>query len=172
MVKSKGKQPTSTPTSEPTPLTPTLYDLQQDTDMWYRIKVLLYDLSNIASDSLSERRLSSTTNELYISDHYFTCIESARILSTLISTQEPQESIQSAIQQQLATFFDKRRASGDARPCGPHNMVPVYGRAFGIEKDELKDERFLNCLRRSGLGDFKKEGAREKDKTSKKARTG
>lgn len=32
-------------------------------------------------------------------------------------------------------------------------MVPIYGSVFGIQKEELKDERFLGRLRRSGLGD-------------------
>lgn len=31
-------------------------------------------------------------------------------------------------------------------------MVPIYLNIFGIGKDELKDERFLSRLRRSGLG--------------------
>ena len=55
----------------------------------------------------------------------------------------------------LFDFFDKHKASGDARPCGPHDMVPIYGRVFGIQKEELKNERFLNRLRRSGIGDLK-----------------
>ena len=165
MAKSKGKQLASIPASKPAPTTITLDDLQQDADLWYRIKILLYDLSSIASDPLSEKRLSSTTNELYISNPYFTDIESTRILSTLITVNESQESIQDAIQQQLATFFEKRRASGDARPCGPHDMVPAYGSVFGIEKGELKDEKFLNRLKRSGLGDFEQKAVGEKDRT-------
>ena len=34
-------------------------------------------------------------------------------------------------------------------------MVPIYLSAFGIEKEELKDERFLSRVRRSGLRDSK-----------------
>ncbi len=37
-------------------------------------------------------------------------------------------------------------------------MVPIYGRVFGIENGELKDERFLSRLRRSGLGDSVSQG--------------
>ena len=33
-------------------------------------------------------------------------------------------------------------------------MVPVYLSVLGTDKEELKDERFLIRLRRSGLGDL------------------
>jgi hypothetical protein len=54
------------------PSTTTLSDLRKDADLWYRTQVLLYDLSSVANDPLSEKRLSSTTHELYISEPYFT----------------------------------------------------------------------------------------------------
>ena len=171
MAKSKGKKLVSTSTSEPATATVNLHDIQQDSDLWYRIKVLLYDLNNVARDALSETRISSTTNELYISDPYFTETESNRILCSLTLVDETQITVQDAIHQKLETFFEKRRASGDARPCGPHDMIPVYMNVFGIEKGELEDERFLSRLRRSGLGDFKKSDT-GKAKTAKQARKG
>lgn len=63
--------------------------------------------------------------------------------------------VEEAIHNRLANFFDKRRASGDSRPCGTHDMVPIYVSVFGIGKGELKDERFLSRLRRCGLGESK-----------------
>lgn len=149
----------------------TVLALRQDTDLCYRIRVLLYDLSNIANDSFSERRLSSTTHPLYISEPYFTASEAAGILNALVddpasieathcltvdhkdtSASSPCLTVEETISQTLANFFDKRRASGDARPCGPHDMVPIYAGIFGIQKDELRNESFLSRLRRSGLG--------------------
>lgn len=59
--------------------------------------------------------------------------------------------IEEAIKGCLENFFEKRRASGDARPCGPHDMGPIYLAVFGVSKEELKDEKFLSRLRRSGL---------------------
>lgn len=59
--------------------------------------------------------------------------------------------IEEAIKSCLQNFFEKRRASGDARPCGPHDMGPIYAAVFGIAKEELKDEKFLSRLRRAGL---------------------
>lgn len=144
------------------PAETTLSTLRQDADLWFRIHVLLYDLSNIAIDLNSEKRVSSTTHELYISEPYFTDAEATRIRTALVDDAQSASqfgagfdkdvTVEEAIHSSLSDFFDKRNASGDARPCGPHDMVPVYGRVLGIQKDELKDERFLSRLRRSGLG--------------------
>ena len=151
----------------------TLSTLSQDSALWYRVRVLLHDLSNVGSDSSSEKRLSSTTHELYISAPYFTESEAIKVRTTLCDNNAEASmtadasvssstdsslvcetvTLEEAIHGRLADFFDKRRASGDARPCGPHDMFPIYASFFGIEKEELKDELFVARLRRSGLGD-------------------
>ncbi|KAL8668468.1 MAG: hypothetical protein Q9168_006904 [Polycauliona sp. 1 TL-2023] len=149
-----------------------LSDLQAKTDLWYRIQVFLHDFSNMRSDVLAEKRLSATTHELYISAPYFTDAEAAQILSTLVEPSNvgeestapspnlpPTISIEDAIYQRFGGFLDKRRTSGDPRPCGPHDMLPVYLDIFKLRKEDLKDEKFLGRLRRSGLGDFMTKGA-------------
>jgi hypothetical protein len=147
-------------------------------DLWYKIHVLLYDLCNIATDRAAEARTLATTDELYISAPYFTPSEATLIKTTRISppvlnetpefemveyddedeVQQNQAApsgepitIEEAIKACLQNFFEKRRASGDARPCGPHDMAPIYLAVFGIAKDELKDEKFTSRLRRAGL---------------------
>jgi hypothetical protein len=60
--------------------------------------------------------------------------------------------IREAINSFFQNFLKKRKASGDARPCGAHDMVPFYKVVFGITTEELKNEKFLSRLRRSGLG--------------------
>jgi hypothetical protein len=147
---------------------------QKDADLWYRVHVLLHDLSNVALDSNAEKRISTTTHELYISSPHFTESESIMIRTALLddiadaeatkvegasnlddssSPAQSEVTIKEAIHSRLSDFFDKRKAGGDARPCGPHDMVPIYGSVFGIRIEELKDERFLSRLRKSGLGD-------------------
>lgn len=76
--------------------------------------------------------------------------------------------IEEAIKGCLQNFFEKRRTSGDARPCGPHDMGPIYLAVFGIAKEELKDEKFLSRLRRSGLPILEEEAAGKKDGQVKK----
>lgn len=164
------------------PLQPTLSILKQDPNILYKILVLLYDLRNIKSDPTSQTRSLSTTDELYISGPYFTPSEAKLIKSAIVdptpsptpfpspstinetdnpetpesetTTTGPQapQTVEHAIQTRLSDFFEKRRASGDARPCGPHDMAPIYENVFGVERGELLDERFLGRLRRGRLG--------------------
>lgn len=159
--------PTTTNVAGPTSFSA----IRQDADLWYRIHVLMYDLSNVTIDPSSERRISATTHELYISEPYFLDSEAKKICTALIDVDDVIDrgeeavdntsvlskdvTVEEMIHHFLSDFFDKRKASGDARPCGPHDMVPIYGRVFGIQKEELKDERFLSRLRRSGIGDLK-----------------
>jgi hypothetical protein len=163
-----------------------LLALQANTDLWYKIHVLLHDFCNIATDRTAESRTLATTDELYISAPYFTpdeatLIKQTRILSpTLQEIPEFQQleyeqdgkevvveedispvslvTIEEAIKSCLVNFFEKRRASGDVRPCGPHDMGPIYLAVFGISKGELKDEKFLSRLRRVGLPRLDEEG--------------
>ena len=151
--------------------TVTLSSLREDVDLWYRIRILLYDL-NTVKDPLSEKRLSSTMNELYISEPYFRDVEASKIRTALIyeadvpdlfsngiSPEAQEVTIEQALHHKLENFLDKRKASGDSRPCGPHDMVPIYGSIFGITKEDLGDAHFLRRLRRSGLGNSRKEKA-------------
>jgi hypothetical protein len=77
-------------------------------------------------------------------------------------------SIEAAIKYCLQNFFEKRRASGDARPCGPHDMGPIYQAVFGITKEDLKNEKFLSRLRRTGLGQSKEKEKNASERVSGK----
>jgi hypothetical protein len=87
-----------------------------------------------------------------------------------IIKREP-KTIKEAIKEKLAGFFDKRKASGDSRPCGPHDMAPIYQSLFTIKHSELEDPRFLGRLRRTRLGEsIEKE--MESPKAKKKGKKG
>lgn len=167
-----------------------------------QINVLLYDLCNIYKDRAAEARTLCTTDELYISAPYFTLEEAALIKNTAISppilaeipefealeleeymnvenNEPPKEvalqktlTIEEAITSCLQNFFAKRRASGDARPCGPHDMAPIYKAVFGITTDELKNEQFLRRLRRTGLGQSNQKTANDEGKSKQKKKHG
>lgn len=207
MAKPEHKQAVQKAKEAPQVTKTTLSDLKQDTNLWYKIHVLIHDLGNIKTDPSSELRTLLTTDELYISGPYFAASESALIKATIIqdtrntevateteqtteeitavegaaaaktldsvTVEREPKTIEEAIKERLAGFFDKRRASGDSRPCGPHDMAPIYERVFGIQHSELRDERFLGRLRRSGLAelaDKEKESPKEKNKKSKRGR--
>lgn len=143
----------------------TTAELKADPIFHSKIKILLYDMTHISKDPTSERRTSCTTDELYISIPYFSpdeacCVKSALVdqgsrhtspETTLRRLDQRPQTVSDAIQSRLTNFFEKRRASGDARPCGPHDMAPIYLEAFGIGREELEDEKFLSRLRRQGL---------------------
>ncbi|KAI4182354.1 MAG: hypothetical protein L6R41_006024 [Letrouitia leprolyta] len=151
---------TNTSPSVPTLPPPAhLSDLRNDPDLWYRIRILLHDLNNI-KEHAAEKRLSSTPDELYISEPYFTPSEANKVRTTLISHTKDQQqiTIQDALHQDLEILSEKRRASGDARPCGPHDMFPVCCGVFGVKKEELKDEKFLARLGRTRLGEVMSTG--------------
>ena len=63
--------------------------------------------------------------------------------------------VEEAINEQLANFFDKRIASGNSRPCRAYNIVPIYMSVLNIDREELKDWRFLKRVWRHGPGDLK-----------------
>jgi hypothetical protein len=115
-------------------------------------------------DPNSEKRINSTTNEYYISDPYFDETQAATLKAAIIDIDLSEldeaddmvqlsqgQSFETAAQALLSNFIDKRRASGDARPCGPHHLAPIYARFFGINMDELKDAKFLCRLSRAGV---------------------
>lgn len=128
----------------------TLSELRNDQDIGYKIRVLIYDLRNMTKDKACENRTLQTTDALYISGPYFSDDEATAVKSTIVDSSAG-ISLEQAISKNLETFFEKRRASGDCRPCGPHDMVPVYLSCFGIDKAEIEDDRFISRLRRSGL---------------------
>ncbi|KAH6694825.1 putative C6 transcription factor [Leptodontidium sp. MPI-SDFR-AT-0119] len=185
----KLKNPTKTPNTASSSQQPgtrkiNLSELKKNNDIWYKIKVLIYDLANIKNDPASVTRLERTVDELYISEPYFTAEQAELVKSTLVhfppepdemeedytegATEEFQipkqpskpaeikgemktETVEEAIKRRMVNFYDKRKASGDFRPCGTHDMVPVYLGVFGILKGELEDEKFLGRLRKARI---------------------
>jgi hypothetical protein len=119
--------------------------------------------------------VTTETDESEETNQEITAIEeaaSAEDLGSLTVEREPKMIVE-AIKERLARFFDKRRASGDSRPCGPHDMAPIYESVFSILHSELQDERFLGRLRRSGLAEStekEQESLKEKKMKGKKGR--
>lgn len=163
-----------------------------------QIHVLLYDLCNISKGRTAEARTLRTTDELYISAPYFTPEEAVLIKDTIVSppiltdipefealelerdmdaeiSVAPKEeapqmkmTVEEAITSCLRNFFAKRRASGDARPCGPHDMAPIYKAVFKITTEDLRNEKFLSRLRRTGLGQSNGNAVEQENKSKQK----
>jgi hypothetical protein len=154
--------------------------IASDPTLGYKLRVLLYDFTNVVKDSNSAHRINDTTDEHYISLPYFNSSQAAAVKSALVDVDISQlrlpgadeeeavdealgipaergarglkgKSFEEAITILLETFIDKRRASGDARPCGPHHLGPLYASLFGVDLDDIKQESFLRRLKRRGL---------------------
>jgi hypothetical protein len=69
--------------------------------------------------------------------------------------------VSAALTTHLAPFLSKRTASGDFRPCGPHDMLPVYMAVFSVSKAELEDETFVSRVRREGVGSMSTKALRD-----------
>jgi hypothetical protein len=63
--------------------------------------------------------------------------------------------VEEAITSSLANFLEKRKASGDSCPCGPHDMAPIYQQEFGIEKADIEDEKFFEQTSKVRFGGLK-----------------
>ena len=126
----------------------TLASLLEDHELNCKILALIRDLQSVAKDHNAQNRLSCTTDERYLSAPYFSPSEVSRIKS---ATTPDGVTIEDALNSRFENFFNKRSASGDFRPCGPHDMVPIYLEVFGMDVSDLKDEKFLGRLQRSGL---------------------
>ncbi|CAG7556646.1 unnamed protein product [Fusarium equiseti] len=158
------------PTSTPSNILTTSSAVGADPTLGYKVRVLLYDFLNVTKDNNSEKRINCTTDEHYISGPYFDNTQAAIIkaatvdvdldrytedngtedLDSVMVSQKGQ-SFEDAVRALLSSFIDKRRASGDVRPCGPHHLAPMYAKFFGIDMEELKEAKFLSRLRRSGI---------------------
>ncbi|CZT51462.1 uncharacterized protein RSE6_12609 [Rhynchosporium secalis] len=78
------------------------------------------------------------------------------------SKSEPKmETIEQAIKRRMANFYNKRRASGDFRPYGPHDLLPVYLKVFGINERESYDSNFTLRMRKCGTDWRNEESAGE-----------
>lgn len=124
----------------------TLSDLRKNDGLWYRILVLIYDFQH-QKDERSKRRMDKTIHPIYISSPYFTLEEAESIKTALVKSY----TLETTIYESLRNFTDKRKASGDYRPCGPHDMLPTFLTCFGIEKSEITDEKFVSRVKRHGL---------------------
>ena len=50
--------------------------------------------------------------------------------------------VDQALHYELAKFLEKRKDSGDTRPCGPQDMVSISSSTLQKAKQGLKDEGF------------------------------
>ena len=128
------------------------------------IKAAIVEYNASAEDTLSSDGVGDPEDP--------TDIDATTKVGDTVSASNVKWTVEEAIKERLSGFFDKRRASGDSRPCGPHDMAAIYENVFGIQHSELQDERFLSRLRRSGLGESQEKKENEVPDGKKKVKKG
>ncbi|KAM3536919.1 hypothetical protein ARSEF1564_010159 [Beauveria bassiana] len=161
-------------TGDPTSAAPTTTSaVAADPILGFKMRLLIHDFINVKKDANAARRINSTTHPHYISLPYFDQQQADAVEAAIVDTIPTVEHEHRRGQEHLAVlanipsqqgqrfdlalevffqnFFDKRRASGDARPCGPHNLAPVYALLFGIDKKELDSPQFQSRIRKERI---------------------
>ncbi|KAK1466695.1 UMTA methyltransferase [Colletotrichum melonis] len=128
----------------------TTSSINADPILGYKIRVLIHDLS--------EKQKTPKRNDESTQRPREATIDVELQISTSAATQDNHEAdeneerdsrvrisgltVEEAIETVMNGFLDKRRASGDARPCGPHDLAPIYAALFGIHLLELQSQQF------------------------------
>ncbi|KAK1675664.1 putative C6 transcription factor [Colletotrichum godetiae] len=155
----------------------TTSSINTDPVLGYKIRVLVLDFLKEAKNPDAQQRINSITEANYISGPYFDQEQAKQVREATVNVDLPINltaptqvnyeggenedsdlrvriiglTVEKAIKTVMNGFLDKRRASGDARPCGPHDLDPIYAALFGVRLSELQSDNFLSRLRRSGV---------------------
>ena len=132
-------------------------DIKQNTKLWYKVRVLLFDLRHFDERPASRDRLELVIDSSYIGAPYFDTSE-IKILKSL-ATDESGQTLSSRIQATLDQKLNRRKRieDHDYRPCAAHDLAPIFERSLGIRpKDLQRDKSFIKALEKNGL-DFREE---------------
>lgn len=134
----------NTKTTSTQPLT--LSGLRQNSHLWYRILLLIYDFHHQKEDA-SRLRTDELIDPIYIGAPYFTPAETESIKSALV------EETQNTLEATIHAAMEHRQATTLTAifPCGPHDMVPVYLECFNVDKADITNEKFVVRAKRFGL---------------------
>lgn len=143
-------------------------DLQKDEfrNLWYRLRVFVYDLRTFNTDPTARSRLDSVTDPAYLGPPYFSNEEVSLLKSTEIGPgEEGEESlgqrIQSTLEERLNRRMEKRVESADFRVCAAHDLAPIFEKAFDINPKKLaKDAKFMALVQSNGQAFSDGENAR------------
>ncbi|KXH29138.1 UMTA methyltransferase [Colletotrichum simmondsii] len=147
--------------------------INADPILGYKIRVLIHDFLKESKEPDAQRRIDSTTEVNYISGPYFDQEQAKQVreatvdvelqIGTSAATQdnhggnENEErvsrvrisglTVEEAIETVMNGFLEERRASGDARPCGPHDLAPI-----GMTVAAFYDQRQGRSTHRDMIG--------------------
>lgn len=130
-----------------------LPELKTDSDIWYKLHVLLYDLRHFEQSSISKSRLETVIDPSYLGEPYFNADEAKKIKGARLDGDKTLAVlIQDTLSERLERRMKKRVESGDYRVCAAHDVAPILEKALGIKpKDLERDQVFLDTMAANGL---------------------
>ena len=130
-----------------------LPELKMDSNIWYKIHVLLYDLRHFEQSNISQSRLETVIDPSYLGEPYFNPEEAEKIKGARLDGDKTLSAlIEETLDERLNRRMKKRVESGDYRVCAAHDVAPILEKALGIKpKDLERDQGSLNTMAANGL---------------------
>ena len=130
-----------------------LSELKMNSNVWYKIHVLLYDLRHFEQIKVSQSRLETVIDPSYLGEPYFNQDEAEKIKGARLDGNKTLSAlIEETLNERLNRRMKKRVESGDYRVCAAHDVAPILEKALGIKpKDLERNQAFLNKMLANGL---------------------
>ena len=130
-----------------------LPELKMNSNIWYKIHVLLYDLRHFEQSNISQCRLEIVIDPSYLGQPYFNADEAEKIKGARLDGDKTLSAlIEETLNERLNRRIKKRVESGDYRVCAAHDVAPILEKAFAIKpKDLERDQVFLDTMATNGL---------------------
>ena len=124
-----------------------------DSNIWYKLHVLSYDLRHFEQNHVSQSRLETVVDPLYLGEPYFDHDEAEKIKGARLEEDKTISAlIEETLKERLNRRMKKRAESGDYRVCAAHDVAPILERALGIKpKDLERNQAFLDKMSAIGL---------------------
>lgn len=108
-------------------------DLQENAHLWFKVRVLLFDLRHFKEREESRNRLELIVDPAYIGAPYFEPGEVQLLKSIVLNDggQTLENLVQANLDEKLNRRMKKRVESGDFRVCAAHDLAPIFERCLG-----------------------------------------
>ena len=150
MSATKLSETTTSLTMEPFSIkSPTVADLRNDTRLWYKLNVFIYDLRNFRDIPKSQERLDSIIDASYIGLPYFTTTEALTIKSAMIDTSPP-------VHPAMKKARSKTQPQSDLQPQSrTPEQSPHLKRLDKVIEETLNERLERRIKKREESGDFR-----------------
>ena len=130
-----------------------LSELKMNSNVWYKIHVLLYDLRHFEQIKVSHSRLETVIDPSYLGEPYFDQDEAEKIKGARLDGNKTLSAlIEETFNERLNRRMKKRVESGDYRVCAAHDVASILEKALGIKSKDLeRNQAFLNKMSANGL---------------------